>query len=364
VAAYEAGLEEPYQRTGSGSGAGWQNEFETIRIRLTDFLHNGSGLDLSNVVAVRLDVGPSFGSAEGRLGLDDVMLSKDHPPAFVPPIIRLPDGVPEYLAPGAPAVIRVEIDPGTDVLVPGSALVHYRFSEGPFDESEMTLLGGDLYEATLPAPACGDEPAYYFSVEGGVTGLVYSPAGAPGTTHTSQVGDVALAIDDDFELDQGWTVENIDLTDGAWERGVPAGDGTRGDPVVDFDGSGQCYLTGNREGNSDVDGGPTLLTSPVLDLTGMSDPVLRYARWLTCDDAGSSVEDFLTVRVSDDDGASWVEIERVPDFDGWVLREVRLADHIDLTSAVRVQFDVMDNPNNSVTEAAIDAVRVFDVSCE
>jgi hypothetical protein len=77
IGAYGGGIEEPYQRTGCGSGAGWANEFEVIRIRLTDFLNNGSGLDLSDIVSVRFDFGPSFGSAVGRLGLDEVMISQD-----------------------------------------------------------------------------------------------------------------------------------------------------------------------------------------------------------------------------------------------------------------------------------------------
>ncbi len=364
IGAYGGGIEEPYQRTGSGSGAGWQNEFETIRIRLTDFLHNGSGLDLTDVVAVRIDVGPSFGSAEGRLGLDDLAVSKDHPPLFVPPTISLPDGVPEFVAPGEATVMLVEIDPGTDTLVPGTEQLHYRFDAGAFTASAMAPIGGDLYEATLPAAACGDSPSFYFSVQGAVSGAVVAPVGAPGTTYASGVGTLTVAFDEDFETDRGWTVESIDLTDGAWERGLPAGDGTRGDPVADFDGSGRCYLTGNRAGNSDVDGGPTRLTSPMLDLTGLTDPVLRYARWFTCDDAGSEYEDYLTVEVSDDDGASWVTIEVVPDVDGWLRRDVRLLDSIDLTATVRLRFDVMDNPNDSVTESAIDAVTVFDVTCE
>ena len=85
IGAYGGGVEEPYQRDGAGEGVGWFNEFETIRIRLTDFLTNGSGLDLTDVEAVRLDFGPSFGSNEGRLGLDDVELTNDCPPLFVPP---------------------------------------------------------------------------------------------------------------------------------------------------------------------------------------------------------------------------------------------------------------------------------------
>jgi hypothetical protein len=76
--AYGGGIEEPYQRTGSGSGAGWQNEFETIRIRLTDFLTNGSALDLSHIVAVRLTWrAPAGGTIPERLGLDDLEVTAD-----------------------------------------------------------------------------------------------------------------------------------------------------------------------------------------------------------------------------------------------------------------------------------------------
>jgi len=77
IGAYGGGIEEPYQRTSCGSGAGWANEFEVIRIRLTDFLTNGSGLDLSDIIAIRFDFGPSHGAAVGRLGLDEIMISSD-----------------------------------------------------------------------------------------------------------------------------------------------------------------------------------------------------------------------------------------------------------------------------------------------
>jgi hypothetical protein len=78
--AFGAGIQEPYQRTGSGTGAGWQAEFENIRVRLTDFLNNGSGLDLSHIVAVKLSFGSPFGSARGRIGLDDLEFSPDRGP--------------------------------------------------------------------------------------------------------------------------------------------------------------------------------------------------------------------------------------------------------------------------------------------
>ena len=75
IGAYGGGLEQPYARSG-----GWHNEMEVIRIRLTDFLTNGSGLDLTNIEAVRLDSGPFWGSNEGRIVVDELMLTSDVPP--------------------------------------------------------------------------------------------------------------------------------------------------------------------------------------------------------------------------------------------------------------------------------------------
>jgi len=72
IGSYGGGIEEPYQRTGSGTGAGWSNEFETITIKLADFLRDGTSLDLSDIEQVRFEFGPGSGSPEGRIGLDDV----------------------------------------------------------------------------------------------------------------------------------------------------------------------------------------------------------------------------------------------------------------------------------------------------
>ena len=72
--AYGGGLEEPYQRTGEGTGAGWANEFEVIRIRLTDFLRNETPLDMTDIVAVRFEFGAGFGDERGRVAIDDVEL--------------------------------------------------------------------------------------------------------------------------------------------------------------------------------------------------------------------------------------------------------------------------------------------------
>lgn len=77
IGAYGGGIEEPYQRTSCGTGAGWASEFETIRIPLQAFAANASGIDLNKITAVGFEFGPSHGSAVGRIGLDQVELLLD-----------------------------------------------------------------------------------------------------------------------------------------------------------------------------------------------------------------------------------------------------------------------------------------------
>jgi len=229
IGAYGGGLEQPYQRSG-----GWHNELETIRIRLTDFLTNGSGLDLTGIIAVRLDCGPSYGSDEGRIGVDNMELTKDIPAAYIPVTMILPSGPPEYIAPGSFTLIDVEIYKGDDNLVPGSEFLYYRFDGGIFIGVPLVLLSSTKYQAELPPAVCTDTPEFYFSAEGVVSGIVTLPVNAPAIYYSAAVGKATVIIEDDFESDKGWSVwDDPSLTDGSWERGVPAGGGGRGDPVND-----------------------------------------------------------------------------------------------------------------------------------
>ncbi len=362
IGAYGGGLEQPYQRQG-----GWHNDVEVIRIRLTDFLTNASGLDLTDIVAVRFDVGPSWGSNEGRIVVDELMLTNDFPPYFIPLTIEMPAPPPEFLPPGASTEVDVEIFVGNDALVEGSATLHYRYDGGAWQTVPLALIGGELWRGTLPPPACGDAPEFYFSAEGAATGPVYAPTGGASQPFVSFVGNFIGIFADDFETDQGWTVtSDPSLTGGEWERGVPVGGGDREDPPIDYDFSGQCYLTENVDGNSDVDGGPTWLTSPTFDLSATSDPVLRFAYWWANDDQDGDPLD-IEVGVYNAGAGAWEwtlmeTISNVPS--GWYGWAAHLADYVTPSEETRVRFSVSDSPNNSVDEAGIDAVEVFEVECE
>ncbi|HJZ76993.1 MAG TPA: vWA domain-containing protein, partial [Vicinamibacterales bacterium] len=112
IGAYGGGLEEPYQRDG-----GWHNEMETVRIRTTDFLNNASGINLTNIVAVRFNFGPSFGSSKGRIVLDDLMLTSDVSPLglqIIEPTTARPSFAGTSVA-GSRVLVRLVVGGGLDL---------------------------------------------------------------------------------------------------------------------------------------------------------------------------------------------------------------------------------------------------------
>ncbi|MEM7628044.1 MAG: GC-type dockerin domain-anchored protein [Planctomycetota bacterium] len=283
--------------------------------------------------------------------------------SFLTPLIDVVGGVPENVDPGVDTSFTVTIDPQQDTLVAGSAKFFYSLDGGPFVEQVMADLGGNTFEATLPAAACGQMPEFYVSVESVQTGETFEPPLGPSEPFSLSVGDLVVRLTDDFETDTGWTVSGpaTGANAGRWERGVPLDPGSVGAPTEDFDGSGSAYVTGNTQGNSDVDNS-TVLTSPTIDFAGQPEAEISYARWFDDVDSVSPGGGLFLIEISNDGGSTWTFVEVLSDFispadadGGWIPRTIRVADFVTPTSQTVMRFTVNDNSGSSVVEAGIDA---------
>ena len=283
-------------------------------------------------------------------------------PDLVPFFFTYPDGIPTGFDPAGGDTVRVEITANSGFeLQAGSGELHLDMGSG-FVTYPMTELSDGVYDAAFPGAPCTTPYAFYFSADAtsGLEGR--DPLFAPQETYKGYAAfDATLVADDNFETNDGWTVTNQNLTSGAWIRGTPMGDGSRA-PADDYDGSGQCWLTGDFFGNFDVDGGPTRLNSKTFNIAGLTNPTVQFARWFYNQPAD---EDRLSIYLSGDGGASWVLAEAVPHSGlQWVLDSIQVRDFLPDATTLRVRFAVADNPDDSITEAGIDALLITDFVCD
>lgn len=166
---------------------------------------------------------------------------------------------------------------------------------------------------------------------------------------------------DDFSFDLGWQVSGT-ANKGLWDRGKPNTTSINSAPAIDADSdcTDLAYVTGNNPNPDpdadDVDGGSTILNSPIMDLSSLSDPYLNFFYWLYSYH-GYSLGD--TLKVSVNNGVSSVLIDVLPPelsiFYQWNLRSYRLLDYISPTSSMTISFSISDdNPFVNITEAGID----------
>ncbi len=281
-----------------------------------------------------------------------------------PIAIEFPDGIPEAI--DAQYVNHLRVDTNNSSLTPDPAnsYVYVRVDGGPFVQLPMIDQTNGIFWANLPPALNFSKVDFYIEMNAiGGGGNSLSPVNAPTTFHTVDVlqRNTVVVFEDDFETDKGWTVVSEgSVTGGVWERAIPSGDGTRGDPLVDFDGSGRCYVTENGAGNTDVDGGKTRLISPTMDLSGYATARIKYAFWYSNDHPNGTPDgDPFDVHVRESTGSPWVLVERVTASpNSWSEREVVVPSFINLTSTFQIRFRAEDRNSPSVVEAAVDGVVV------
>ncbi len=273
------------------------------------------------------------------------------------PAFSFPGGLPEIVGPGG-ATVAVNIAAnGAIIPDPATAEMVYTDGNGPV-VIPLSHLGGENYQAALPGGACLENVTYSFWVDDTMGSSYTNPSS--GDYSSVIATGTAVTVDLDMNTDPGWTTSST-ATTGGWDRGVP-GDFGRSDPSADYDGSGQCWLTGNTL-NEDVDGGVVTLLTSNYDLTSNPEATLSYAVHHETNDTGGG--DVFNASISNNGGSTWVTLENTTSSTGgWVLREFRVADFVTPTSQVRVRFTSSDVGSATVAESAVDAFRILSYVCE
>jgi len=335
----------------SGSPVIWEDTGDAIGI------HTHGGCSTSGS-------GQNSGTGINHSGVQNALVS---PQGICAAGFGLPNGVPDIFSDTTTTQVTVEV---IQTPTAGSVKAHYRYQGGSFSTIVLTDQGGGIFTGDLPPAQCGDDPEFYFSAQSPTCGLLTHPENAPAEFFSAVlVGTIATLFADDFETDTGWTTEIAGATAGFWERGVPVNDPNYAwDPHSDADGSGQCWLTGNTLGESDVDDGRVRLISPPIDMSQGS-VLIQYEYYANLSIEGGT--DKLRIGIQNMVDGVWYNLAQ-HDMSGgtsWRTGLVPPADIIasgvTLGDQMRVRFVAMDLANQfgSMAEFGLDAFAVATLSC-
>ncbi|MCB9335554.1 MAG: choice-of-anchor B family protein [Flavobacteriales bacterium] len=175
---------------------------------------------------------------------------------------------------------------------------------------------------------------------------------------------------DDFSLNFNWTVTGNAQT-GDWEKGIPQGTmngSTISNPDIDVsnDCGEEAFVTGNGgggAGDDDVDGGSTILTSPVFDATSFVNPFLNYYRWFYNGGGFGGPDDEMTIKINN--GSSTVILETIDvstaNNSSWVNKSYKLSDYITLTNNMRLIVETGDLGQGHLVEAGFDKFEIVEM---
>ena len=115
-------------------------------------------------------------------------------------------------------------------------------------------------------------------------------------------------------------------------------------------------------GTDDVDNGEVIATSPSFDGSAMDALRIELWRWFFNEDTDDS-GDYFFLEVSNNDGATWTELENIPDSDtttnSWNQVQFDVESMIALTSTMKIRVRVADGTAaGDLVEAAIDDIVI------
>ena len=247
--------------------------------------------------------------------------------------------------------------------------LHYSLDNVNWDEVTMSNNPvSNNYEAIMTFDQSGILIYYYITASNDLGQSSSYPADNSSVMFV--YGELPDILYENFEYGNGWYV-NSDASSGIWELAEPNptyDDGILAQPDYDVSENNEnCYVTGNDEvennsGQDDVDGGTTILYSPVFDMTNYDNVMLTYWRWYTNNLGNNPGTDSWIVQVTNDDMNTWIDLENTNQSNpSWNRYRFVLADYIALTENVQFRFVASDLFNDgdvgsggSLVEAALD----------
>lgn len=265
-------------------------------------------------------------------------------------------------------------------------LAYYRnHTSTHWDSVVMTTADQFNYTATIPGQDTGVLIDYYFCIRDGLNvpnayfPIGYNPAiPAYQSTIPYQFG-VGMVATDSTKFDAvptGWSVGNVtgdNASSGKWQCVVPVPNGMYNAwPQTDhtLNNVAKCLLTGNGGGNgTHVTNGTTSVTTPVINISTYSEPVIEYYRWFSNDLAENFKNDPWQVMIKDASTTTWMPVEKTYQSDyNWRRRIFSVYEFLPrTTTSIQVKFMASDsvltnwvNNGQSLTVGGVDDFYMFD----
>jgi len=335
-------------------------------------LHNGSGIDAAIPIDYLTLDDDDSDLENGTPHYTQIANGFNNHGIFVPQItfltMELTNELPSHFNPAGGYEVILSITNSVGEYQANTASIFFTAGDGIVDLYPMTDLGDETFSFIVPAVPCFNEASFWFTAETTNNQIMFYPETAPdGRFYVVSADDYNIAIDDDFETDQGWTVTGD--SNAPWERGVPQDQGGNWIPHEDYDGSGQCYVTGNQGsgGGNDLDG-TTILTSPMLDAS--SGGTLSWAYWLSeRQNNPHGPEDSFQLQASTDNGETWSVIRDYTEYlsqGGWRTDELVVEEGalIEPSPTLQLRFYASDLSPDDRIEAGVDAVKLVAIVCD
>ncbi len=262
--------------------------------------------------------------------------------------------------------------------------LYYKTSyDATWKSVEVEDIGSGQLNAIIPSQPAGTIIDYYFEISDAISGVAATvPDGVTGVSDPKLLYQTLVGFElikqDNLDTESGWDLSAIDddARKGEWEIGIPVASYNNNITIQPDRGNTNsafgdaCAFTENASNvfdspfSRDVDDGKTTLTSPVFELTNITEPVISYYRWFTNDQGPHPGEDYFRTYISPN-GIDWTLVEETSTSENnWRRYAYKIKDYLNSASSIQLRFVVEDEGDESLVEAAIDDVILYGMKSE